>query len=182
MTFLTAFTVLVALVCLLNLALTLGVIRRLREQRPAGGASEAGAPAVVMGPGGAAGPFSARDTAGAVVSRDALAEGSFVLFMSPGCPACEDLLPLVAERAGEYGPDRVLAVVIREEGEDELLGEYVRRMSPVARVVVTDFGSELTTAFGLQGMPAYVELGPAGQIASSGRTLPRRADLAGQHI
>ncbi|MBG0857419.1 hypothetical protein I2W78_37640 [Streptomyces spinoverrucosus] len=178
MTYLTVSVVLVVLLCLLNLTLTIGVIRRLRERAGDLAGSGLSVPALVVGPGGSVGSFSAVDTEGERLSQDSLAEGSMVLFMSPGCPACEDLLPLVAERAGEYGRDRVLAVVTRDEEKDALLGEYLKRLSPVARVVVTEFGDELTEAFALKGLPAYVEMGAAGRVASSGRTLPHRTEPA----
>ncbi|MFD7325752.1 TlpA family protein disulfide reductase [Streptomyces sp. NPDC059875] len=182
MAYLTASVVLLGVLSLLNLALTFGVVRRLRE-RPAdatgGGGGEMSVPALVAAPGAHIGTFSAVDTEGSVVDQDALDDGSMVLFMSPGCPACEDLLPLVAERAGQYGRDRVLAVVTRDDEKEARLGDYLRRLSPVARVVVTEFGDEVTRAFAVKGMPAYVEVGADGRVAGSGRTLPRRTDRAG---
>ncbi|GGT43086.1 TlpA family protein disulfide reductase [Streptomyces purpureus] len=179
MAYLTASVVLLGVLGLLNLTLTFGVVRRLRERPADATGGEMTVPALVAGPGALIGTFSAVDTEGSVVDQDVLDDGSLVLFMSPGCPACEDLLPLVAERAGEYGRDRVLAVVTRDEEKEALLGDYLKRLSPVARVVVTEFGDEVTRAFAVKGMPAYVEVGADGRVADSGRTLPRRTDRAG---
>ncbi|MFD5387903.1 TlpA family protein disulfide reductase [Streptomyces sp. NPDC127074] len=175
MAYLTAGVIFVGLLCLLDLVLTFGVIRRLREQEPAeatGGLRDAPS---VLAPGSTVAAFSALDMMGGKLTRESLAEGLAITFLSPGCPACEEVLPLVVERARQYGADQVLAVVVREEGDDADPAEFMERLSPVARVVVTDQGDELTEAFALTGMPAYVAMGPEGRIADSGRTLPRRA-------
>jgi thiol-disulfide isomerase/thioredoxin len=181
MDYVTAGVVLVGLLCVVNLVLTYGVIRRLRERTAGTGGKGPEVPRSVLGAGATVGPFSTTDTEGGRLTRDDLSEGQLVTFVSPGCPACEELLPLVAERAREYGPGRVLAVVVRDAdrdgaGEGNGVREYLERLAPVARVVTCDFGDELTTAFALAGVPAYVEMGPGGRVASSGRTLPHRAE------
>ncbi|MGW8556694.1 hypothetical protein [Streptomyces tubercidicus] len=181
MDYLSASVVLVGLLCILNLVLTYGMIRRLREQVADAGGKALEVPRSVLGAGSTVGSFSAIDTEGGSLTRDDLSEGQWVTFMSPGCPACEELLPLVAERARAYGPERVLAVVVRDAdkdnaGEGNGVGEYLERLAPVARVAICDLGDELTAAFALTGVPAYVEMGRGGRIASSGRTLPHRAE------
>lgn len=174
MAYLTVGLVLVGLLCVLDLVLTFGVIRRLREPQADAARAARDVPPSILAAGGAVGPFSAVDTAGRNLSRDSLSEGLLITFMSPGCPACEELLPLVVERAREYGPERVLAVVVLDKDKKADTGEYTERLSPVARVVVGVLGDELTQAFEITGVPAYVEMGVDGRIASSGRTLPHR--------
>ncbi|MFJ5725978.1 hypothetical protein [Streptomyces sp. NPDC093149] len=139
MDYMIASVVLVGLLCVLNLVLTYGIVRRLREQVADVGGKALEVPRSVLGVGATVGSFSAVDTEGSSLTRDDLSEGQLVTFMSPGCPACEELLPLVAERAREYGPERVLAVVVRDADKDNV-GEgsgvraYLERLAPVARL------------------------------------------------
>ncbi|WP_432142165.1 TlpA family protein disulfide reductase [Streptomyces sp. bgisy084] len=181
MDYLIASVVLIGLLCVLNLVLTYGIVRRLREPVAGAGGKTLEVPRSVLGAGATVGSFSAIDTEGSSLTRDDLSEGQWVIFMSPGCPACEELLPLVTERAREYGPERVLAVVVRDAGKENV-GEgdgvraYLERLAPVARVTTCDLGDELTAAFALTGVPAYAEMGRGGRVASSGRTLPHRAE------
>ncbi|MFD5394242.1 TlpA disulfide reductase family protein [Streptomyces sp. NPDC127097] len=181
MNYLIASVVLVGLLCVFNLVLTYGIVRRLREPVAGAGGKALEVPQSVLGAGATVGSFSATDTEGSSLTRDDLPEGQLVTFMAPGCPACEELLPLVAERAREYGPERVLAVVVRDAGKENVgegkgVREYLERLAPVARVMTCDLGDELTAAFALTGVPAYVEMGRGGRVASSGRTLPHRAE------
>lgn len=172
MAYLTTAVLLLALLCVLNLVLTFGVIRRLRAEEPAGQPGTwPGRQALSAG--ATVGPFSAADIDGSGLDRDSLTEGLLVTFLSPSCPACEELLPLIVERAREHGSARVLAVVVRDRDKDVDFSEYVARLAPVARVVVTFLGDQLTEAFAIQGLPAYVEMGPDGRVASSGRAIPR---------
>jgi thiol-disulfide isomerase/thioredoxin len=178
MAYLTVGVLLVGLLGVLNLLLMFGVVRRLREQSAGSAVNLPDAPSI-LAPGSTVGSFSVPDAAGVRLTRDSLAEGLMVTFMSPGCPACEDLLPLVVERAREHGPDRVVAAVVRDTDDERALREFVDRLSEVARVAVTEFGDGLTEAFELTGLPAYVEMGADGRVVSSGRTLPRNTAPAG---
>ncbi|MET9146960.1 MULTISPECIES: hypothetical protein [unclassified Streptomyces] len=183
MDWLIASVVFVGLLCVLNLVLTYGVIRRLSRRADGADSRSPDIPRSVLAAGATVGSFSARDADGGALTRDDLSEGQLVTFMSPGCPACEELLPLVAERAGGHGPGRVLAVVVRDAGKDDSgdgVRAYLERLAPVARVVTCDFGDELTNAFALTGVPAYVEMGRGGRVANSGRTLPHRAEREGR--
>ncbi|MBL1101799.1 TlpA family protein disulfide reductase [Streptomyces coffeae] len=176
MAYLTTAVVLLGLLGLLNLALVYGVVRRLRTAGPAHSGAGPGTDKV-LGPGGAVAPFTALDTQGRPLTLDALSEGLIVLFLAPWCAACQELLPLVAERAAAYGPERLLAVVEEDPTQEGGgVAEYVERLVPVARVAVVRDGDELVEAFQVTGMPAYVEMGAGGIVASTGRTLPRRTD------
>ncbi|GAB2844506.1 hypothetical protein GCM10027176_55270 [Actinoallomurus bryophytorum] len=172
MAYLTAGLLLVGLVCIFDLLLTFGLIRRLR-QRPVDPSAGEPIPESVLATGAVVGRFTTTDTEGRELTQDGLAEGLIVTFLSPGCPACGEILPLVVERAREHGPGRVLAVVVRDDEKDTDPGEYIDRLSPVARVVVTSLGHEVTQAFAVRGLPAYVEMGAEGRVVSSGRALPR---------
>ncbi|MEU5534991.1 TlpA disulfide reductase family protein [Streptomyces sp. NPDC020362] len=177
---LTAAVLLLALLCIFNLTLTFGVVRRLRE-RPASSAGQEWDRASGLAVGAPVGAFSAVDVDGRPFTHESLPDGLVVVFVSPDCPACEETLPYVVERAREYGRDQVLAVVVRDGDEPGDPEPYLERLIPVARVAVTDMGGDLTTAFALQGLPAYAEMGADGRVAGTGRTLPRRSarDRAG---
>ncbi|MET8454279.1 TlpA disulfide reductase family protein [Streptomyces sp. NPDC005209] len=177
MAYVTAAVVLLGLLSLLNLALVYGVVRRLHTSDPALSGPGRG-PDKVLGPGGAVAPFTALDTDGRQLTLDDLTEKLTVLFLAPWCAACQELLPLMAERAAAYGPERLWAVIeVDPAQEGGGVAEYVERLAPVARVVVVREGDELVEAFQLTGMPTYVEMGAGGIVASTGRTLPRRTDL-----
>ncbi|MEU9337337.1 TlpA disulfide reductase family protein [Streptomyces sp. NPDC048290] len=173
MPYLTAAVLLLALLGVFNLALTLGLVRRIRE-RPAAPAGDQWDRVSGLAAGAPVGAFSALDVDGRPVTHESLSDGLMVVFVSPDCPACEETLPHVVERAREYGRDQVLAVVVRDGDEPGDPAPYVERLAPVARVAVADMGGDLTTAFALQGLPAYAELGADGRVADTGRILPRR--------
>ncbi|MFD3513129.1 TlpA family protein disulfide reductase [Streptomyces sp. NPDC058657] len=178
MSCLTVAVLLLGVLGVFNLVLTFGVVRRLRE-RPASTARSDWDRATGLSPGARVGTFSTVDTGGRPLTDASLHEGLVVVFVSPDCPACEETLPHVVERAEEYGPGNVLAVVIRDGADPGDPGPYVDRLSPVARVVLADMGGELTTAFDIQGLPAYVGMGAAGHVADTGRILPRRPSTSG---
>jgi hypothetical protein len=172
--FLVAAVVVVTLLTLLNLILTFGVIRRLREHttllsRPpyllAGDAEP-------MLPVGATVPqFVATATDGMPVSRGRRSGDTLVGFFSPGCRACDELLADFVGYATSMpgGSANVIAVVEALPGEE---AEVVARLTPVARVVVERPGTAgLVTAFGVAHFPAVCVLDADGRVSASGRTL-----------
>src|SRR5438270_353683 len=103
MPFVVAALVLLGLLCLLNLLLTVGILRRMRAQ-PATGA---GTP-FALRPGSAIGEFAATTTDGEPLTAATL-DGT-VAFFSADCPACHDTLPDFLAYAREQGRDHVFAV------------------------------------------------------------------------
>lgn len=81
MPYLAAAVVLIGLLCVLNLLLTVGLIRRLREQGP--GRPGNAAPPTALGPGSRIGDFTTRTTGGEPVSHEDLT--GLVGFFSAGC-------------------------------------------------------------------------------------------------
>lgn len=177
MGYLTALVTLFCLLGIVNLLLTIGVVRRLRAQHsgqsrsaPAGGDPFKGS---MLSVGESVGSFAVPDIEGKPLTRDSLREGMLVAFLSPGCLPCEELLPAVVAQARTAGPDRVLAVVVMDEGNGSRPDDFVAALSPVARVAVTRLDGDLARAFDLQGMPTGVRMGPDGRIAATGRALLR---------
>ncbi|MEO3798614.1 hypothetical protein ABGA98_01160 [Nonomuraea sp. B1E8] len=164
--YLVAAVVLVGLLCMVNLLLTVGVIRRLRSQ-----SKSMPPPAMAEGlsPGARVPTFAAMTTSGEPISDELLGAPALVGFFSQGCQPCKDLLPLFVERARGTS-DAVLAVVDTGPGEDS--ADYVERLAEVARVVVEAPQGPLQTAFKVNAYPTVITIDAGGTVAGSGHTMP----------
>ena len=160
MPYLVAAVVLLAVVCVLNLVLTVGLIRRLRAQeaRP----QHAGPP-TALGVGAEIGDFTATTVDGEPVGRDDLT--GLVGFFSAGCDPCHELLPRFVEHAEGRARERVLAVVT---GEDR---ETVEALRPVARVITEDYDGTVTSAFQNEWTPALYVIGSDHRVLATGGRL-----------
>ena len=169
MPFLTALVALIGAVCLLDLVLTLGVMRKLREHAAvlARSAAEAERPPMLAA-GAVAAPFEAVDTAGEPVSRDALTGRTLVGFFSPSCNACTEQMPGFLTDAAAFpgGRDRVLAVIAASEGEDT--SAYRDRLGTAARVVVEPHQTGIAKALGVRGLPTFCVLDGTGRVLQTG--------------
>ncbi|MEN3535231.1 hypothetical protein AAH991_08995 [Microbispora sp. ZYX-F-249] len=172
MPYLVTLVVLVGVLCLVNLVLIVGVIRRLREHGEAladRSAQEQNRRAILP-EGEVAEPFETVSTDGSVVSRDRLEQPTLVGFFSPGCTACHEALPDFLALAARFpgGPEQVLAVILDENGE---LGEQREALEPVARVVVEKLGGPVSSALHVRALPSFGLVGPGGRVMSSGLRL-----------
>jgi thiol-disulfide isomerase/thioredoxin len=176
MSYLIAAVVVVGVLCLLNLVLTYGVIRRLREHTELLAQRSAGVPDAIAGAGSTVGTFTATTVDGDELAADDLEPGTLVGFFSPGCGACVEQLPKFVDAAAAHpgGQARVLAVVV---GAEEDAAEQVALLSPKARVVVAPFGAEIEKAFAVKGYPGFALVGDARVVAVSG-VLTEVADAA----
>jgi len=167
-TYLVVGVVLLCVLCLLDLLLTLGVIRRLREHEARlEGAAPLDNVASSLVPGSRPEPFAATATDGVLVTDDDLVDGTVVAFMSPHCKPCVSNLPSFIESAGVLRDDRraVVAVLMGEEVEARPMAA---RLEPVARVVVEPFDGPLATAFKVTALPVtFVLKGDATVAATS---------------
>jgi thiol-disulfide isomerase/thioredoxin len=159
--------VVVGVLCVLNLLLTWGVIRRLREHTELLAQRPAEFPDIVARAGSTVGGFTATTVDGDALIADDLATGTLVGFFSPGCGACVEQLPRFVDAAAAHpgGRNRVLAVVV---GAEEDVAGQVAALSPKARVVVAEHGSEIEKAFGVTGYPGYALIGAARVVMVSG--------------
>lgn len=161
---------------LLNLVLTVGVIRRLREHTellfkgPGTGAD------IVLGVGESPGSFTATTIDQEQISTETLAGEQLVGFFTTTCAPCKEKAPLFAERAASGERSQALAVVI---GAPEETAEFVALFAPVARVVVeSDWeGGVLGKAFKVTGFPAICTLDGAGVVTASGAGLLSMPEL-----
>jgi thiol-disulfide isomerase/thioredoxin len=141
----------VGVIAVLNLVLTLGVLRRLREQAAAPVLHDRRLPAV----GAAVTDFHTVDVEGRELSLHDLTGPAVVGFFTPGCAPCEALLPQFVAAAAE--PDRqAIAVIVADPGEDE--SDYRRLLAPAARTVVERPHGTMQRAFGAGVFPTIAVL------------------------
>ncbi|MEV1243621.1 TlpA family protein disulfide reductase [Nonomuraea sp. NPDC050022] len=177
MPYLIAIVVLVGALCLLDLLLTLGVIRRLREQTKLIDALyEAVGTGVLAGAdnglpvGEVVGDFDATTVDGTRVARDLLPEGTVVAFMSPDCQGCHEQLPEVVSWAAGQDRSRVLAVVDGRSGDPASL---VTKLSPVAQVIVEEAPSGVANAFRVQSFPTFFQVAEGGKLLARAPRISR---------
>lgn len=181
MPYLAAFTVLVGTIAGLNLVLTLGVIKRLRDHTEllAGGGTGRPKATVCVPAGGSPAEFTATTLDGEPLTRDSVA-GSFVAFLTPFCETCHERLADVIGYAESLHLARedVLAVLV---GTEEETAELAAKLRPVARLAVEGpADGPIGTAFAVVGYPALALLDSTGTVTASGadlRSFPKLAPL-----
>jgi thiol-disulfide isomerase/thioredoxin len=180
MTYLSAAVILVGAIGLLNLALTLGVLRRLRDApaaTPAAGHhAEAGSGLVV---GRQAEPFTVRLLhGGELTEADLAGPGSTLVgFFTPGCGPCKAQVPKFAERAATWpgGPDRVLAVIADGSMDGAEFGE---QFAGLARIVVDGVEGPVATSLGVTAFPSFGILDDSATVLSESAAVPALPALA----
>uniref|UniRef100_UPI0010414060 TlpA family protein disulfide reductase n=1 Tax=Actinomadura roseirufa TaxID=2094049 RepID=UPI0010414060 len=166
MPFLIAAVVLLGLLAVLNLLLTLALIRRLKSDEAASGHGGHGGdtgPPVLLKPGSRPADVMALTTADEPVSTETLS--GVVGFFSANCEPCHDLAPRLAEHARAVGREKVLAVVA---GDDPGL---VALLAGSVRVVVEDFQGPVSTAFKNEWTPALYLLADDQRVVATGGRL-----------
>ncbi len=167
----------VGALCLLNLVLTLAVIRRLREHTDRFDTLGHGTPAEQVLPAGATvGSYTAATTTGTTTAADALATADVTLvgFFSPGCTPCHALLPEFTGYAGN-SRYRVLAVIVGPDPGTADTAELRAALEPLGDVVLESADGPLCRAFGVQTYPAVCLVDSDRRVLASGghvRVLP----------
>lgn len=156
--------------CLVNLVLCIGIVRRLREHTEildarfgddaAGGGSQ-----VMRSAGSKVDEFATATVDGTSVSRAALVGTTTVGIFSPGCVPCQEAMPTFIEQAADRGRNQVIAVVV---GDPEESADYIARLAPVAQVVREEYGGPVTKALGVTGFPAFALVDAEGLVITSG--------------
>ncbi|NUS15087.1 MAG: redoxin domain-containing protein [Streptomyces sp.] len=166
--------VLVGALGVLNLALVLAVIRRLRTL-PTGSAPDgAGLP-----PGTPLPEFQATGHDGAPVTGAMFAGGGFLAFMRVNCPWCWDKLPAMTDYLAGTDPAHVLFVVVED---DELSDERRQALAALGTLVFEKPGGPLLDRFEVRGTPSYVLVGADGTVrawTTDTAELPHHGSLAG---
>ncbi|MER5420881.1 hypothetical protein [Streptosporangium roseum] len=169
--FVVAAVTLCGVLTVLNLILTLGVIRRLRDHTDRLGdlAQARPMPDPIIVPGSRPAAFAADTVDAEPITEAHLAGGGLVAFFSPTCGACEEWIPrfATAARALPDGRRRALAVVVAPAEADA--AGMVAKLRDAAMVVVEEDKGPLATAFKVFGYPAMCRLGEDGTVVSSGK-------------
>jgi hypothetical protein len=165
MPYLVAAVIFVGALCVLDLLLTFGVIRRLRAM-PASQAHDHGLDVSVstLKPGQSAKPFTAETTmTGTTVSGPAGLR--LVAFFSTRCSLCPKRAPSFVSyvRANGLRSEDVLAIVTSIDG-DLSDATYLDDVAAVARVCAEEPDGPVAAAFQVTGFPAFCLLEPDGTI------------------
>ncbi|HYQ61846.1 peroxiredoxin family protein [Actinophytocola sp.] len=171
MTVLVVAVMVLCFLCLFDLLLTLGVLRRLRDhevrlERSAGQPNPLDNLASSLVQGSRPGPFTATTTDGGVLALDDLLDGTVVAFMSPHCRPCVANLPNFVEHVSGLpdGRRRVVAVLTGEEVEARSMAD---RLEPVAQVVIEPFDGPMTKAFDVTALPVIFVVKSDGTVAAT---------------
>jgi thiol-disulfide isomerase/thioredoxin len=175
MFYLAAAVAVLTVLVVLDLFLTIGVVRRLREHTEQLSRMQADpiGPGIVT-TGDRVGEYVATTADGRTVSRADLAGGPTVVgFFSTSCPACERRIPDFVEYA-RSGPARVLAVVV---GSGDLADDMSDRLSGVPGVVVREADEEgpIVRAFAVTAFPSFAVVDGDGAVLSGGASFPEPA-------
>ncbi|MBL1093450.1 MULTISPECIES: TlpA family protein disulfide reductase [Streptomyces] len=159
MPFLIAAVILLGVLCALDLVLTIGVIKRLREHTERLALMGGGFATIDVGAEISA--FESVTVDGVRLVRESLTEETVVAFFSPNCEPCKEKLPQFAEyvRTRPGGRSRALAVVV---GEGDAGAPFVTALSPIAHVVVEGQNGPLNSAFRTTSYPTVVRVAPDG--------------------
>lgn len=166
MAVLIAAVVIVGALCLLDLLLTFGVIRRLREHTELLARSQPAGVDVIGLPAGTAPPaFTATDGDGAAVRGPSGLR--VVAFFSTSCSICPKRAPAFVDyvRGHPVGRDEVLAVVVGQTAESV---PYMADLTDVARVCTESADGALERSFAVRGFPAFFVLDAGGTVLWSG--------------
>jgi thiol-disulfide isomerase/thioredoxin len=158
--------IVVGALCLFDLLLTFGVIRRLRAQSDQltsllGDQTIADLTVPV---GHTADDFAGTTITGASVTREWLRNTTLVGFFSADCSSCQSQLPLFVRYAVDFaGP--VLAVTA---GRPDRTASMVADLSVAATVVDEGIDGPIASAFGVRGFPAILLVDGDGRVVHSG--------------
>ncbi|KZB86107.1 TlpA family protein disulfide reductase [Amycolatopsis regifaucium] len=168
MPILTAAVVLVGLLCVLDLLLSFGIIRRLREQNETLKTvrqQAAAEPDIALPAGATIGAFSATTVGGTELSvADIDGSRALVGFFSPGCEPCKERMPQFIEYATRF-EGKVVAIAA---GSEEETADMVVRLGEVAEVVIEAEGGDVHRAFGAGGYPALCLIDRDRTVLASG--------------
>lgn len=165
MGFLVAGLVLVGVLVVVDLVLTLGVVRRLRHHAALIGQALDGHDGGVrdfMLPNGSPLPKLRATTVDGTAAPDA---GPLLIgFFSPTCRACVQRLPGFVEYAKAFN-GRVLGVAV---GPVDDVTDIVDTLRPVADVVAEPVDGPLATVLRVKGLPAMATVDADGRVTASG--------------
>jgi thiol-disulfide isomerase/thioredoxin len=160
-------------ILVLNLLLTMGVLRRLKEHEQTlstinHGHESTNQPGISVGD--SIVPFEATSLDGVTLSESSGTSGALIGFFLRGCAPCKELLPTFIEAAGLERTVRPIAVITGFDSDDN---EYSAALRGVAHVVMADSvqeppAGEISAAFKVTTYPFVCRTGNDGKIESVG--------------
>lgn len=170
--------VIVGAIGLLNLLLTFGVIRRLREHTRLLDrklvAGDVPLTPSVLATGSAVSSFDTTTVNGDVLTTASLGDEALVGFFSPTCGPCKAQLPAFLDTARQLSRSvAVVAVVIDETGGDDM----ARRLTEVARVVIEPQEGSVISAFQVTAFPSFVYVSK-GVVTATGNAVAEVVPVA----
>lgn len=158
---LTAAVIAVGLLCLVDLLLTFGVVRRLRQHTELLSSRGGDVEVLSLHAGDVPATFSAVTTEGSELAGPAGIR--LAAFFSSTCSVCPARVPAFTDyvRANHIARADVLAVVLTQSSEPV---PYLDSLGEVSRVCVQAPDGELATAFGVNGYPAFCVLDADGAV------------------
>lgn len=174
MTLLVAAVSALGILCLLDLVLTLGVIRRLREHSDllSGKSQDPTDPGdAMLQAGKTPSEFETTTVTGRTVSRNGISGRTLLGFFSPECSLCRKWAPAFAEHVAGLPEDerQALAVVVGREAE---CGELVASLGDVP-VVLEPTGGAMSSAYDVRGFPSLAVVTDGGTVVESDLHLDR---------
>lgn len=166
---LSAAVILVGLICLTDLLLTFGVIRRLREHSAQissfGQAGGAAVPVVGLAEGESPAAFASVTIDGQPMTGPA--EIRMVAFFSKTCSVCPGKVAPFLEyvTSHQLARDSILAVVV---GSPDDPPAYLDDLMQVGQIVFEELDGAISQAFKLSGFPAFCLLDADGAVLASG--------------
>jgi hypothetical protein len=153
---------------LVNLVLSLGMIRRLRVHngRLDDLARVAPRPEPMTGPGTRPLPFTASPINASPITDADLGADTVVAFFSPTCDSCDEWVPkfVDAVKAMPSGASQALAVVVADT--PSAATAMVSQLRQVAMVAIEPDKGPLATAFKVTGYPAMCRFDADGRVAT----------------
>ncbi|MGK5674299.1 peroxiredoxin family protein [Micromonospora sp. URMC 106] len=170
---------------LLNLLLTFGVIRKLREHTQELARAR---PPVTLSVGAQVPDFTAATAGGDVVSIASLrASGGLVAFLAPDCSGCQEQLPSTRSALAEAldTPMAVLVVITRlhpaPDRDDRERAELVAALGVEdsrAVIVHEPLDGALQSAFQVAAFPAFYLVDTDGRVAAASNNATQLPDLS----
>ncbi|GAA1768975.1 MULTISPECIES: TlpA family protein disulfide reductase [Streptomonospora] len=179
MEILVGFVVLIGAVALVNLLLTLAVVRRLRLMSEQPTTRSAAPPELDELPAGRpVPPFRGRTLTGEpIAADDLLGHETVFAFFDTGCSVCKTTIPKLVGHADANGlkPGQVVVVIGDGGGEPD---EYARELDGAATVIVEPRLGPVAQEFGIQGVPAFVRADAEGVVMRSGTSVAALAPVS----
>ncbi|WP_069767011.1 hypothetical protein [Streptomyces sp. LUP30] len=181
MSYVIALTALFGALCVLNIMLTVGVLRRLREieERTAYSGLDLtpGPLDVMLAVGEQVGEFTTVTTEGEHLSDAFLSDGHTVVgIFAHGCGKCDERLPEFVSfvRAHGISRERVLALMV---GTPEQVEAKRALAEPVSTVVIEELDGPVSLALAARVYPALAVIGPDKVVRATGSLIRHVSSL-----